>query len=354
MANFEILDLTKSDIWNTLLQKLPPEQQDIYFTPQYYSLYEQLGDGKAQCFVYEKDNELALYPFLLNSVNNLGYDLDKPYSDIQGAYGYNGITANSNRPEFISSFYREFDNYISQNNIIAEFTRFHPLLNNYRFSQQNMMVVFDRKTMFLSLENNYENIFKTFQTTTRKQIKRCSHKHHLEVEIVENNTTQIDTFYSIYQEAMDRVQSSKYLYFNTEYFKNLIQNTPSVLFIATLETKPIAAIIAFYNHTYLHGHLGGALTDYLYTSSYSLLYSEMIKFGIEKNCKYFHAGGGTTNHNDDPLLQFKLNFSATTADFYLGKKIHNMPIYEEVTKQWAKRYPEKAENYQHFILKYRY
>lgn len=354
MNNFEILSLINAGTWNKYLHQLPIEQQDIYFTPEYYQLYEDYGEGKAHCFVFEKDGDIALYPFLINSVNDFGYNLDKQYYDIQGAYGYNGIVSSSYSVDFISSFYLAFDDYILSNNIIAEFTRFHPLLNNYRFSERNLDIYFDRKTIFIDLNKRYEDIFRTFQTTTRKQIKRCYHKYNLEVEIIENDVSQIEVFYSVYKEAMDRVQSNKYLYFNIEYFNNLILKTKSVLFIAKHEGKPVAAIIALYNKTYIHGHLGGVLTDYLYTSSYSLLYSQMIKFGIEKGCKYFHAGGGTTSNPDDKLLQFKLNFSNSTADFYLGKKIYNKPVYDDVVKQWCNSYPEKTEKYKNFTLKYRY
>jgi len=43
----------------------------------------------SQCVFYEKNDDIALYPFLKNSVNNLGYELDKEYFDFQGAYTYN-------------------------------------------------------------------------------------------------------------------------------------------------------------------------------------------------------------------------------------------------------------------------
>jgi hypothetical protein len=46
----------------------------------------------AKCFVYQKGSNITLYPFLINSVNALGYNLDKEYFDIQGAYGYNGVS----------------------------------------------------------------------------------------------------------------------------------------------------------------------------------------------------------------------------------------------------------------------
>ena len=98
--------LTGKDVqeWNGFLSQLPKERRDVYFTPEYYSLYEAYGDGEAQCFVFEKDGELALYPFLKNPITTLGYDLDKEYYDIQGAYGYNGVIASTSDSCFMAAF----------------------------------------------------------------------------------------------------------------------------------------------------------------------------------------------------------------------------------------------------------
>ena len=79
---YRILTLSEKDEWSKLLDKLPIEQQDIYYTPDYYELYERNGDGKAMCFVYEKNDDVALYPFLIKCINNLGYELDEEYFDI--------------------------------------------------------------------------------------------------------------------------------------------------------------------------------------------------------------------------------------------------------------------------------
>lgn len=76
--------------WRKTLESMPSSQQDVYFTPEYYALHEKNGDGESCCFVYEeKGDELAipaeasqsmpaqrvLYPFLLNNVSVLGYEI---------------------------------------------------------------------------------------------------------------------------------------------------------------------------------------------------------------------------------------------------------------------------------------
>jgi lipid II:glycine glycyltransferase (peptidoglycan interpeptide bridge formation enzyme) len=354
MGNYIILDLSNSEKWNEYLLRLPIELQDVYFTPEYYKLYQELGNGGARCFAYEDIQDFAIYPFLINPVNELGYNLDKRYYDIQGAYGYNGVVASTCDIQFIDKFYQAFEEYCINENIVTEFTRFHPLINNKLFSEGHLQIVDDRKTIYIDLNNNYENIFKKFQTTTRKQIKRAINRFHIEVKTYENDLNQLDLFTDIYHETMERVQSLPYLYFNKDYFKSLIENTKNVCLIAYYEGIPIATILAFYNQYYIHGHLGGALSDYLYMSPTSLLYSEMIKFGQKVGCRFLHVGGGATTNENDPLLQFKLNFSNTTLDFYIGKKIYNEEVYKLIVAQWENKYPERIDKYKNFVLKYRY
>lgn len=354
MGEYTIVDLASSHKWNEYLQRLPKERQDIYFTPEYYQLYEELGDGKAKCFVFEDGGDIALYPFLINFVNALGYDLDKNYYDIQGAYGYNGIVTNNDTQEFRSKFYYVFDNFCRSNNIIAEFTRFHPILKNNLFSEGNLNVIFDRKTMALSLDRPFDEIKKHFHRQTNNQIKKALNNPKIKVKTFRNNPECLDSFIKIYHNTMDRVRSNPYLYFSKTYFENLIKNIKSAFIFVYFDETPIACCIIMFNDIYVNAHLGGYLTEYKQYSPLSILYQEMIKFGNENNCKFFHAGGGNSNKEDDPLLKYKLSFSKTTADFFIGRRILNKNTYNEVLKQWESKYPEKGEIYKNLLLKYRF
>ena len=350
---YKVLNLKESEEWILYLNKLPIEQQDIYYTPEYYALYENNGDGKACCFIFEKDGDLALYPFLINSINKLGYDLDAEYYDIQGAYGYNGVISSSYDKLFIEEFYSNFESFCQEKNIVAEFIRFHPLIFNYLFSENNINITFDRKTVYVDLTKSEEEIFSSFQRSTRKQIRNGVNKYGLKVLTLSNNTSYTDTFTDIYWEAMKRVNSVKYLYFNKRYFKELFDNSFTYQFIALYEEKPVAIISAMNYGNFMQGHLGGALTNSLHLSSYSLLYWEMIKKAKMSGNTFLHVGGGATSKENDSLLKFKQNFSKQLADFYIGKKIHSDIIYSEVRKQWKKRYPDSFEKNKNMLLGYR-
>lgn len=351
--NYKVLSLKETDQWKSFLKQMPDDQQDIYYTPDYYSLYQNMGDGNAQCFVFEKNGEIALYPFLINSVNDLGYCLDRNYFDIQGAYGYNGIITSTYNEDFKYAFYKTFSEYVNDSAIIAEFTRFHPLLKNKAFSQANCDIVFDRHTVYLDIKKPVDEIFRSFQRTTRKQINRGKNKFNIEVRIY-NSKCDIDEFYSVYRETMDRIGSVDYLYFSREYFKELVAKVPSIITSAYIEDQLIASIIWIKGKHIFHGHLGGAKTKYLHYSLYSILYYEGLLQAKREGMQMIHFGGGATNDPNDNLLKYKLHFSKTKADFFIGKKVHNDQIYNKVVSEWNSRFPEKTEKYKNFLLKYRY
>jgi hypothetical protein len=202
MGSYEILDLSSSNKWNSFLKRLPIEQQDVYFTPEYYRLYEELGDGKAKCFVFEEGQNIALYPFLINSVNELGYNLDKEYYDIQGAYGYNGVLTSSFSPPFLKTFFNCFDEYCKQNKIVAEFLRINPVLHNPLLHRTNFELIYDRDNINVNLLNN--NIFEIeYEYATRKNIRKAI-INGLTFKAIKGNEIShfdLEVFTSIYNEA---------------------------------------------------------------------------------------------------------------------------------------------------------
>jgi hypothetical protein len=352
---YSILTLNESEQWNSFIDKLPVEQQDIYFTPEYYSLYQNLGDGIAECFIFEKDGEIALFPYLINSINSLGYKLEKEYFDIQGAYGYNGVVSSCYDKSFIDSYFKTFNQYAKNRRIVVEFTRFHPVLKNHLFSCNHNTISFNRKTVFLNLSNDPLFHFRLFQTSTKKQIKRAQNRYNLTVDVAEKiSSSHLSYFLNIYHESMRRINTSDYLYFNEDYFKQILNLKSSVLLTAYSEQNPIAAIIVLKYKNYLHGHLGGTSTEYISMHPFSLLYYQMVNYGVKNGFKILHVGGGNSGDLNDTLLNFKMNFSNTLMDFYTGKSIYDQTVYDQIVKEWSDKYPEKVEMYAKQTLKYRY
>ncbi|MDP4266846.1 MAG: peptidoglycan bridge formation glycyltransferase FemA/FemB family protein [Bacteroidota bacterium] len=353
MSEYNILKLGDTKIWNEYLRNLPINQQDIYFTPEYYNLYENLGDGIANCFVYKENENIALYPFLKSEINALGYSLDRIYYDIQGVYGYNGIIASIYDSLFIKNFYYAFSDFCLLSNIVSEFSRFHPILKNHEFSRNNLNICFNRNTVYVDLEKPIELIIQEFTSSNNRAIRKAE-KIGLTVKVYVKDYPYKDNFQIMYKKTMDRVNSIDYLYFNSEYFNSLFEFPELCQFVCFYENRPIASTVCFSKGIYFHYHLGASESEFLNLRPNNLLFFEMIKFAKRNNFKFLHFGGGNTSDPDDPLLHYKSNFSKNIADFYIGTKIYNEGIYNNIVSQWEKKFPEKKEKYKNFILKYHF
>ena len=348
---YNILSLSDNKLWRTVLEKLPSQQRDVYFTPEYYSLYQNYGDGEALCFVYEKDGNIVLYPFLKNPITPLGYELDKEYYDIQGAYGYNGLIASTDNAEFIAEFWKAFDAWCQENDIFAEFTRFHPLLNNQRVASPKMKTFFSRHTVSLDLTLSEDDIWKTQISSKNRNMIRKAEKEG--VTIVESD--DYETFKRLYDGTMTNLHAEDFYFFPQLYYDEFKQTfkDKSMLCLAMLDGKPIAGSIFMFTDDYAHYHLSGRDREYSRYAANNLILWYAIRKAKERGCKWFHFGGGTTGDGGDSLLKFKKEFSKTETEFWIGKRVHNEAVYDEIVHQWKENYPEHYEKNKVKLLGYR-
>lgn len=347
----KILSLKDSVEWSRLLSMLPADQQDVYFSPEYYVLYEQNGDGKACCFVYDEDGMIVLYPFLLNSINQLGYELDDEYFDIQGAYGYNGIVTSSKDEGFIARFHEAFDKYCQEQHIVAEFSRFHPLLDNQTLASPKMQTFYSRKTVKLDLTLTEDEIWMNQFSSKNRNVIRKAEKEG--VTIVESQ--DYDFFREMYDQTMRNVNAEGFYFFPPKYydtFKETFGDNLTLCF-AMYEGKPIAGSMFMFSKDYSHYHLSGRDKNYYKIAANNDVLWYGIQKAKERGCKWFHFGGGTTGADDDLLLHFKQNFSKDNGEFWIGKRVHNQPVYDLIVEQWKTNYPDSYEHNKVKLLGYR-
>lgn len=355
MSDFKVFDIYENNSWEQVLNKFPNNAKDIYYSASYYKLFQNLGDGIANCFFYINNNEFVFYPFLMNSVNELGYNLGNDFYDIQGAYGYNGVVSNSQDPNFISAFYLAFDDYCKKNNIIAEFTRFHPILQNQNFSKDYMTVLYDRQTVLIDLLNSYDDIWNCQYSSKNRNMIRKAQKNGLRIEIINDPKDEIiDKFIAIYTETMQNVNADNYYFFSKEFFYNIFKLLKGFVFLANvLNNNEIVSSSIFLRYgKYLHYHLSGRTCKADNTVN-NFLIDSIVKYGQELGLSFLHLGGGISGDENDPLFRFKRSFSNMVIPFYIGKRIHNFDVYNEVCSQWENKYPTLKLKYKQRLLKYR-
>lgn len=334
---------TNESEWNEYIQKLPIKMQDIYYTSEYYNIQEVNGDGLGRLFIYEEDEKLACYPFLINEIT--GYDLKEKYYDVETAYGYGGPTVSSYDESFLERFEAAFDEFCSKNNIVAEFIRFHPLLKNETIFKKDISVLHNRTTVCLKLQQSEDELWKKQIISKNRNVIRKAEKNGLTVQFEED----LESFIKIYEETMSKVNASDYYYFSKEYYKSM-QDLDNTYISINFGEKIIATAIFMKYGDYFHYHLAGSLKEYLKYSPNNLLLWSAIKYANENEYKIMHFGGGLSDSVDDNLFKFKKSFSKDTCDFYIGKKVHNEVIYNYLINQWETKNNRKANLFLQYKL----
>jgi hypothetical protein len=352
-GNFTGTDNKK--LWEEAYAALPRKLQDVYYTPDYYSVYEKNSGSRAKCFIYRENENIFLYPFLITEIDKKLCASGESWFDIEGAYGYNGPLCNSANEAFIHNAHTAFREQCIQNRVIAEFTRFNPVLKNHLHAGY-MTVMLANQNIVLDL--SIPDIrMEAYEHSTRKNINKAE-RSGLTARYVSGQNIpkeEMAAFLEIYYDTMKRNNALGQYYFSEKYFDDLSNSlSDNALFFFTLaENKIVSCELVLKGQETGYSFLGGTLPDYFSLRANDILKHHIILTLKEKGLRYFCLGGGTTPN--DGIFKYKKCFAKNGAvDFFIGKKIYNEAAYNSVVENWKMIYPEKEETYKHYLLKYKY
>lgn len=304
--------------------------QDIYFDPVYGKMCELVDDGLCCRFVLHTDSGRIVnqfikrpVPFLING---------KQYYDIVTPYGYGGpiVTEEYDKAKLLEEYRERFAAYCSENDIICEFVRYHPILKNYEDFTSIYENVFSRHTVGTNLADYEDPVQSEFSKSARREVKK-GEKAGVICKVFPH-PDDLSVFRALYEETMDRNHANAMYYFPDKYYEILTgMLRDSVLEIrAYLDEKIIASEIYFITNRLMHAHLLGSNQIMLEIGGGAILEATAARWGKANGYRYIHHGGGRSSEPDDPLYLYKKKFGKNTEfDFYIGKKVWDPEIYNK-------------------------
>lgn len=273
-------------------------------------------------FLYENQDGFYYHAFHKGKIQ------DTDFYDIQSPYNYGGpvvLTENSN---FLSEAWEAYLKFCRNNNILVEFIRFHPLLENWKHYKSD--VIYDRETVWIELTN--DDLLASYEIRARTAIRKAV-KNNVEVVFLKKEDFIFD-FKKIYHETMKRINAADFYFFNDDYFEAMCSWPNSQLVAAYQENKIVSAAIFLMNDKFLEYHLAASTDEGRKLSAINLILHEMFLRAKANGCNKAYLGGGASNQADDPLLFFKSGFSIHRAKYYIGKHVHNMEQYDALKRLW--------------------
>jgi hypothetical protein len=330
--SIKILSTKRAHEWADYLARLPHKTQDICASPFYYQIYEDCGYGIAEGFIHEEDDRFVLYPYLRNSIN-------------------------VSEANFLKRFSETFTDYCVNNNIIAEFTRFNPIIANHRWLSY-VEVSKAKEVVNIDLSPPEETIWtQSYEREVRRIIRKAEDMGYRHRTILLNEATNkdVEDFRFIYYSTLDRNKADQFYYFNDSFFLNLRKKISrnTLLSIIYTENQPIGASINPFLGMNGYGLFAGSLGQYKKVSPFTFMIHKVVLRFKELGIQNFLLGGGI--RLGDNIFKYKKSFSLKgVMDFFIGTKVHNRDVYDSLCRAWMERYPEKAAQYGHYFLKYRY
>jgi hypothetical protein len=333
--------------WKKAFNRIPAENSDVYYLPEWYNAYRQHEQALPKCIVAELEGVLFVYPFFLKPIK--GYDLDKTYYDIQTAYGYGGIITNQGivPQQLIEKFNNQVNVWLSDNNVVAEFIRENPLLNDCRRDAEFIKV---RTNIYIEPAPGY----KLVEAKARQNVSKLNRTHEITAQ-VDDSFEFYGEFIRLYNLNAVRLEMESYYFFPDDYFNNiklLLAENTRLIHIFYHDQIINSGLFFFYGNKG-NLHLAGADYEFRHLKGNDYMYYHAALLSAELKLDMLCIGGGLSNDENDSLFRFKKKFSNNFKDVMIGKKIINPDIYNRLVDQWKFRYPHLAEKYSHFFLKYR-
>lgn len=317
---------------------------DVYFDEDYINLYLK-DDESVFKFSYEENGNKLSHVAIKRPIKKIANSaIHDGFFDLETVYGYGGFLTNSEDERFLTHALEEYAKYCNQNNIIAEFVRYHP----FQGISETIKAWFDffskdRDTVVIDLSGSKEERWASYGKKTRNILRRCGE------QLVFNESKDITAFLDLYFQTMKKNTADEFYFFQENYFHELLALDNVKLYEVSYSNAVVSTGFFMFGDEIAHYHLSGNNAAYTkLNGNYFLLDSVCDVMRTEYKMKHFHLGGGRTNLENDSLLRFKKKFAEKTLSFCIAGKVYNRTIYEQYNRLWLAQNEDAS-----YFLKYR-
>jgi hypothetical protein len=324
--------LEENEQWDSIVRSF--SKHDVYWLSGYVKAFKIHGDGEPLLFYYEDKKIRGINVVMKRDIafdkNFVGKLPEKKYYDFSSPYGYGGWIIEGSDSE---NLFAAYENWCRKNNVISEFVRFHPAVENHIFSQNSYNVIGLGNTILMDISTP-EIIWSNIISKNRNMIRKAKKNG---VQIYSGRYPEIfSIFREIYNKTMDKDHADEYYYFSPEFYDSILTDLPhnAHIFYAVYKNKVIAASIMLTTNGRMNYHLSGSIKEYSNLAPTNLLLYEAALWGSANGCKTLYLGGGVGSQ-EDSLYKFKKSFyrNDDVKRFYIGKKIFNQEKYDELVQR---------------------
>jgi len=320
----------KDPQWDEIVRSF--KDHDIYYINGYLKALEINSDGEPLLFFYDNGKTRGINAVLRRDIAHCDYFRgiieEGKFFDFSTPYGYGGwIIEGEDKKELFDAY----EKWCRDNGIICEFVRFHPLIENQRYSQDTYEVIPLGQVISMDLSDE-ETMLMNMSSRNRNKVRKAI-KTGVTVSCCQ--TEKLNEFIEIYEETMRRDNAEAYYFFHRDYYDCLFRELKDhiMIFYAVFDGRILSSCIVFLENGRLSYHLAGSTKTSGNIYETNLLIYKAAEWGCRNGYKSFLLGGGVGSQ-EDYLYQFKRGFDDKHSyQFYIGKKMYQKDVYDDLVSK---------------------
>ncbi|MEN6414616.1 MAG: hypothetical protein ABFC84_17900 [Veillonellales bacterium] len=341
-----------SHCWLETIHKLP---HDSYHLPEYVALNASYEKGDAYAYVMEDGSNIFFFPFIIRPISLAFHEMgDSVLYDAISPYGYSSplLLTEDTTGRFCQKAMSTFLAEMKRRNVVAVFSRLHPLLTNHEMLNGYGTLVNHGSTVSIDLTLSEGELWQQMRRNHRAGIKRTGEKGYS--AFVDYEGKYWEQFIAIYYETMERNKADQYYYFSARYFEKLRQAMRECMYLGVVLDQGEVASAGLFTESngIVQYHLSATADKYLKGGSSKLLLYFITLYEKKRGSRILHIGGGIGG-NEDSLFRFKAGFSQTRHAFYTWHIIVNEGIYSQLVSEWEQYNGKKADDICDYFPVYR-
>ncbi len=322
-----VYTLEKSEQWDAVVKSF--WDHDVYYLSGYVRAFQIHGDGEPMLLYFDNRNTRGINVVIKRDIAHCDWagSLEKnKYFDLVTPYGYGGWLVEGND---WATLQQEYLQLCTKENIVSEFVRFNPLLENWNNLGDLYENIHLGDTVYMDTRSE-EIIWQNITSKNRNMIRKAQ-KSGLQV-YWGRDPQIIAPFMEIYNATMDKDAATAYYYFGKAFYESILNDLKqnAMWFYVKKEDEIAAIAIILFCNGKMHYHLSASRREYQNLAPTNLLLYEAAVWGAGHGYTRLHLGGGVGSAHDR-LYKFKKAFNrGEDVQFHIGKRIFNPELYRDL------------------------
>jgi hypothetical protein len=284
-------------------------------------------------FLFESQGERWLHGLQVSRIDGTGW------KDASSPYGYGGPVASTADRAFADAAFAAYSDWMRGESVVAEYTRFHPLLGNDACYGGN--IADNREVVCVDLRA--EDVMDQYAPRVRQTVVKGI-KAGLVYEEVPLASAWRD-FGEFHRAAMREMGTDSFFLFGDAYFESLAGVPRAV--VAACRAEPggawLGAAVFLDGRDVREYHLAGTNAAGRKAGASTWLLHRAALAARNLGIQRLYLGGGSDPRADNPLLFFKQGFSQQRLTYRTGSTIFDAAAHDELKSRYAQQWQAHPE-----------